>query len=400
MNKVGETSASSFVLVYGNHGRAPHHIEDFIMNLMAGFSGLNRKLLLSEHPVPGKINILIERFDSAFMEQIREMHKREGGRFVILATEFITGDTFNDFGAVKVQWGVRIRARLRALARGCIRLIPAFLRSSLISIFPSGYLKAKSKLLNAVNHGEVVQVGDYRRLWKERYLMFSKVADVAEQIWCISPNQIEPYRKLFGDRAKIFPLAGWSEEPLIKSDEAAKDIDFLFSGRMTPYRSNLLNALERRGYRVVVGPSNWPESVRRHYLQRTKICLHLKQSSEWAFPSDMRFHYLLTMGCLIVAERSDAPCFTSKFLIETSSIEFLATCEKEFAAGRFTARGAEACRSYFLGTADKRAMFKDLIEALEQGAQKDLSRPASQLPGHHQTAEIRFQTPDNADKNV
>src|SRR5690606_18293824 len=124
--------------------------------------------------------------------------------------------------------------------------------------------------------------------------------------------QIKSYEEAFPSaQVRYFPIVTYKTHPRLHHNDNRKDIDVFFSGSITPERQQSLHRLEKKGLKVVYGM--WSEVLRDHYLNRSKVCLQLKQNPNWPFPSVMRIHHLLASGNLVLSERCEVPCLQEEF---------------------------------------------------------------------------------------
>ncbi len=86
-------------VVYGNHGPSPAQLDDYLSYLSQAFRAVGYEVTFCEDPMPGKLNVLIECFDQEFCYKIKKASATPGTQFYVMATEFITGQTFNDFSS-------------------------------------------------------------------------------------------------------------------------------------------------------------------------------------------------------------------------------------------------------------------------------------------------------------
>lgn len=355
----------NFVLVYGNHRHSLALLDDYIEYLDKCFTASGRSLKLSADPVSGAVNILIDQFDHYFVTSAQK-YKTPGTRYVLVATEFITGSTFNNFN-FKLPLHVLMREDASRLAKSIPRLIvnlvPSVLRDLIFKMFPMFYLKAKSRYQSDKGLKDIVNFSSLGRHWKERFECFRAMSTLAEEIWCVSPHQIESYTKLFGAKVKLLPIASWTPPATPKTFE--RDIDFLFTGTLTPYRKEIITSLIDAGFKVITGPASWPTALREHFLARTKVCLHLRQSADWQFPSIMRFHHLLTKSCVVLADSAPHSCSQESFVHRTNSLSIIEDAKLEIGLGDFNARGLKAATEYYKQSEAARNTIKRMLEEID-----------------------------------
>lgn len=358
-------------IVYGNHGVAPVQLEDYHLYFQQAFPTLGYQPIFTQFPVAGKLNVLIEAFDPQFEELISSAAAVKGTRFITIVTEFVTGNTFNRFRKHEVTrtqsvFWIDFKDWLKDMIPV---LFPRFVRRLFIKYAPEFYSWAKPyyHYLTSAGSGSGAPIHLQEKYWRGRFDNFVKVAKHSESIWCVSPHQLEEYRALVGaSKVALMPMVSWSSNcQNVFQGAFHKDIDFLFTGSITPHRQKVFSKLKERGYKVVVGPPTWPGYLRDHFIARSKVCLQVLQDSDWKYPSIMRYHYLLCSGAVIVSEKATQTCYQEDYLVNVDAQNLIETCERVIAEGDFLARGATASQKYYEAGAPYRTQFRDLLSAGE-----------------------------------
>ena len=83
-------------IVTGNHGESPVHLEDIITYLTSAFQSGGLEVNIIPHLVYAEAHIIIECFDNYTADSIL-LCISTGARFILIVTEYITGNTFNEF---------------------------------------------------------------------------------------------------------------------------------------------------------------------------------------------------------------------------------------------------------------------------------------------------------------
>lgn len=299
--------------IYGNHDSLTP-LEDYYSVLKQLFKYcLNKPLLASDIPVPGHWNILIEYFDEKFVSTIKQMKKQNPDtQFICIATEFKTGNTFNAFFAESNPISKSIFSILNSLRRTGIYIAKKF-------PFYISMRKYYRKLVpeSIRNTGSAHYTINFS-YWKKRYESFVNVSPWMDMIWLVSPKQNAGFLELI-DPEKIwnFPIIPYTDQiPADSYTEYFPDVDFLFTGTLTSYRYNILRSLDEKGFKVVSG--FFPSFLADSYIERAKICLHIKPHENWPFSSNMRLHKLLMAGKFVISESFDQ---NSNNLIQRDFIE-------------------------------------------------------------------------------
>lgn len=338
-------------IIFGNHGTGVQ-LEDYFDLLEGVLAEAKVPFFFSKSPVAGSTNIMIECFDDEFANEVEALAKTSPDtRFVCICTEFLTGTTFNEFSpdlSKKLDQTRRSERRLRILRNPVM-----------LPILRWGYHMAP-KVAESIVQVVLPQKNQQKRGWLRRYRSFVKIQSYCQNLWCISPHQIQAYKARFGDeKVQYLPIVSFSNETRLRHSDAKKDVDFLFSGSMTPYRAAVIARLRELGYKVEVG--FWHSRIRDHLLERSKICLHIRQDSQWAYPSIMRYHKLLSSGNLVVAESCPEKCDQDNYTRQCSIDNFVESCVQEYESGRFSERGEKMARRYYN---DLAALRKQAVETL------------------------------------
>lgn len=375
--------AQHLVLVYGNHGKAPYQLDDYVRYIEAAATNLGYALQLSEDPVPGKTNLIIECFDAEYEHKVSVAASQPNTKIIVMATEFITGDTFNDFnygealhalkkGVEAPRWTKLVMGRLSTF------FFPTILRKLALEIFPKPYFAARELYYSLFGYpaGTALQS---KQVLADRFTYFDRVMKVADALWCNTPHQLPAYIKRYGAKVKLMPLVGWDFACINPwQGKLEKDIDFLFTGSLTPYRNSILRELENRGFKVMIGTATWPTHQRDHFIARSKACLQIRQEPNWKYPSVMRYHHLLSSGAVVVAELASESCMQEQYLVGAQSQDFLDTCVRTIKEGNFSERGRKARENYYAGSADGRREFGELLSPFypEREVSKNVLEPS------------------------
>ena len=138
-------------IVTGNHGESPVHLEDIITYLTSAFQSGGLEVNIIPHLVYAEAHIIIECFDNYTADSIL-LCISTGVKFILIVTEYITGNTFNEF---------------------------------------------------SVDGSD----SEDRQYWNLRYRNFRRVADKCQAIWCLSEVTYKNCRLLYGSKVSIIPFA-------------------------------------------------------------------------------------------------------------------------------------------------------------------------------------------------
>ncbi len=259
-----------FSIFTGNHNAGMH---DLAEHLKHSLESAGHAAAFSRGLVRGTPNILVENFGPKLLEMAIGL-AASGTPLVLWGTEEITGETFN------------------------------------LGVAPG--------------HAHY----DLQEMWQLRHDNFATVAEHAAAIWVPVETLVEPYGRLApGVPVRCFPhgyTEGW---PRVEHrPEAAKDIDFYFSGTPTAHRRGILEALAAR-HKVVSHHHEVPEDVRRDYLARAKVCLSLRLGPQTRLPSVSRMHALVMNRCFVLHEQCPQPSHLDPFVNHVAPEALLDACE-------------------------------------------------------------------------
>jgi len=267
-----------FKLVYGNHAANGLAIFDTLHLIKHSLEELGHQAHFERNICPGHINIVTEFFTYDFMAHYDNALKTECTQFIIIATEYLTGETFNNFDNLKIEQ---------------------------FTSLDSHY--------------------DNLTYWEKRFATFELAAKNATAIWHLSEHQVKNYEQRFGkDKVHYLPHAYVST--LEKQSQVSlenKDIDVIFTGTSTPYRMNILNALANKGLKVKILEVMTPDYIRDSWISRSKVAINLRQHADWKFPSNSRYYYHLMNHSMLVSELCEFNCDLSSYVDEISADSFI-----------------------------------------------------------------------------
>ena len=136
-----------------------------------------------------------------------------------------------------------------------------------------------------------------------RYRNFRRVADKCQAIWCLSEVTYKNCTSLYGSKVSIIPFAyveGYAK--VYSAPRHHKDIDFLFTGSITPRRSGILDQLKEAGFSVQHFSPYLPSYIRENIISRSKISLAIAQSQNWIYRSEGKIYYHLMNQSFIAQE--------------------------------------------------------------------------------------------------
>jgi hypothetical protein len=295
-----------FRLDLSNHG-APHNLEDFaeLLRLLVEAAGHR----FTRDADPAAAAIFIECFGPDQAAAVDELAR--AGPVVIVATEFVTGDTFNDFPAA----------------------------------------------------GDLGHYGK-RDYWRQRRDCFIVAARRARAVWCASdePQQLERYRDLVpGVPVLPLPWPCFEGFPAVTHrPPGEKDITLLFTGHRTEYRCRILAGLAER-HKVHSPKAFYHGADRRELLARAKLCLNVRQSPAWRSPSLMRYWWHLSNRSAVLGECCAAPCALDRYVRTVPAEQLADACQDLLTDDRWE-REAAAAYERFAAECPGRPAAEQLLE--------------------------------------
>jgi len=301
-----------FKLVYENHGNYGIHVGDYFLTLKYGLESLGHTADIEYGFSPGYTNIVLECFSDSFAEKV-EQAWRPGTKLIVVATEFLTGQTFNDI----------------------------YQESDDIS----------SK----------TDQNQRRDFWKMRYDNFIRLLPRMTAVWHVADQQVPVYKAAFTDTHVDYLPHGYTEKFATVHHRAddEKDIDVLFTGTITRYRQDILNELKHAGLNVASSILFTAPFHRDDLISRSKLVLNIKQHPSWQHESVTRLYYHITNDSLLVTDECQYPTDLHDYVIQREA-SWLQSIKKQIALGNFSAR-AKAIRLQFANERPIDQLFSKLL---------------------------------------
>jgi hypothetical protein len=276
-------------VVFGNHNTA-NAVEDYLFFTTKSVLSISRNIIVSKLLVPETDIVVIQEDFSKkeALELVLFAKSSKTKKLVVIATENIQGDSFNDF--LEFNKIVEKNEYLKEMAVNQLKSdsLPSFLYKKYFSRTKRDF-KGWCNILNRVRN-------DHLGVLAKRYLQFLKVAPHADQIWLMPGLNSAPYIKLFGDKVHPFPFIVSNGER-----QLSNVIRFcaLLSGKLSPHRMKLLNYLGLEQPRTANVENSWnnliitssfdiPLSIRRQMLSTAGVYLDLPVSDGSQIFSSMK----------------------------------------------------------------------------------------------------------------
>jgi hypothetical protein len=300
-----------FGVSYGNHGSGIH-VEDIVVYVRNALRVAGQEAYLLPTLLRDGVNVVLEHFTKEQALQIRRLKRSTSARFVILASEFTDGKTFNSH-----------------IASG------------------AGYYVD-------------------RDAWQQRFNNFMEAAAEADAIWSLSEFGAAQYQPLFPNKPVLsFPIGF---DPLFPEVHhplpEQKDIDLLFTGNETPYRKHILGELSKTHHVVSLPVHTTPNASRIDMIARSKATLHINLSPDQLYSSVMRHHFLIMSGSPVVSERARLRGALDEFVTQFDTTDFVSGVSEFLAGDRWKSCGREDYRRY----RDRRPLAEAVKKLLAQSA--------------------------------
>jgi hypothetical protein len=299
-----------FILCYANHG-AGVGVEDILVYVRNAVRTAGHEAYIAPYPQTSGFNILIESFPDQLSQGLVELRRTTDARFIVIATEFTDGKTFNSHTAqADAHYG------------------------------NAGY-------------------------WQARFDGFKRVAAVSTAVWCMCEYQVERYRDLLPGVPVLLLPRGFDPlmQPPVHAALGGKDIDLLFTGNVTSYRRGVLNRLAA-SFNVVIATPATQYCARVDLIARAKANLHINLVENALYNSVGRHHFILMNKGPLLSERAVLPGELDEFATELDSDALVEQIRDYLAGGRWQRDGEEMYERYRLSRPLKEPMETLLAESL------------------------------------
>jgi hypothetical protein len=303
-----------FNLCYGNHGSGIG-IEDTLIYLRNALRVAGHEAYISPYLEPRGYNIMLEQFGTEAPAEFARLRQTTEARFIIVATEFTNGRTFNTQSAA-----------------------------------------------TAGHYGRT-------QYWQTRFDTFCQAAKSAEAIWCMTEHQLDSYRELLPDMPVLMIPRGFDPltSPPVHAPPHAKDIDLLFTGSATDYRQAILAKLSK-SFRVITSSPSTPLSARLDLISRTKANLHINLVANAHYTSVNRHHFVINNKGTMLSERALFPGELDDFIVGLDSDTLIDEVADFMTSGRWKTAGEEAYERYKLERPIEEAMAGFIAASLQSPA--------------------------------
>jgi len=244
------------------------------------------------------MNVVLECFNDEFVDKV-ESNWVEGTGLIVIATEFLTGDTFNNIYQSESSSHARTDQNVR------------------------------------------------QEFWQMRFRNFSRLSPHFKAIWHPAEDQVPGYKELLPTLPVLYMPHVYSERfaTVKHRPDDQKDIDVLFTGTLTEYRREVLSALVDKGVKVATSVLFTAPFHREDLVSRSKLILNIKQHYDWKHESVGRLYYHLCNDSLLLTEKCSFPTDLHKYVCEIKE-GWLDSVMYQLDAGDFTNRAIELRKAF------------------------------------------------------
>ncbi len=257
-----------FNLVFGNHWNFGIVVADTLLMIQYALQELGFTANINKDLDPSATNILLDGFDEEYVEKLKQL-RDDGGKLWLVATEELSELGFNATALNK---------------------------------------KDKSHYSN-------------QEYWQKRYDNFAKVIPLVECLFHPNQTQLPIYEKIFSKECYFLPH-GFTTNFKTVQHRANKDIDFVFTGALTEYRTRFFEELKRKGYNVTTLPVLSASFYRDDIIARSKVALNIRQTEDWPHFSNSRANYHLCNESALVSQYCPIHCDVANY-IEMPESDFM-----------------------------------------------------------------------------
>lgn len=302
-----------FKLIYENHHHYGLHVSDIFLMIKYGLESIGHVADIEHGFVPGCMNIMLECFSDEFIERLERSWTGKTG-LIVIATEFLTGNTFNDI------------------------------------------YNESSESAGKDDHN---QRKDY---WRNRYQNFVRILPYVKAIWHPAQQQVSCYRDAFpGVDVQYIPHVYSERFSKVKHRvNSEKDIDVLFTGTLTRYRKEIIESLKSEGLKVHSSSLFTAPFHREDLISRSKIVLNIKQHEDWEHESVGRLHYHISNNSLLITDRCRYPTDMHEYTHQVNG-SWVETVKAQLVLGDYNER-ARAIKQQFSVKRPATLLFSELLQ--------------------------------------
>jgi len=302
-----------FKLIYENHGNFGLHVGDYFLYLKYALESLGHTADIEYAFCPGHMNIMLECFNDAFTEKVKSSWI-SGTSVIVVATEFLTGQTFNNI------------------------------------------YQDDSNAPMKSDHNQRLD------FWQMRYKNFVKLMPRFSAIWHVADDQAQIYQAAFPQVSVQYMPHGYSDRfhTVVHRPDDEKDIDVLFTGTMTTYRKKVLSMLSDAGLVVVSSILFTAPFHRNDLISRSKLVLNIKQHPNWQHESVTRLYYHISNDSLLITDQCQYPTDLHDYVVQMEG-SWLDCVKKQVALGNYNER-AQAVRKRFAKERPVDQLYQKLLD--------------------------------------
>ena len=332
----------SINIVFGNHN-TPNAVEDYLYFIDKSAKYISKNTFISHEVITSSDVVIIqEAFSERDVIGLTKFKKiTQAKKLVIIATENMSGDSFNDTNSLCQIMDKSPHLREMAQVHLKSLNVPVFL-------FKKYFSKIRRDIKGFESTLKLIEK-DQIEILRRRYTNFLKVANYADQIWVMPGLKSEPYYKMFGEKVHPFPFILVATSSRI--NEAIQHCALL-SGKISPHRRNLLNYLQldepynggpQNSWQnqVITSGFDVPLSIRREMLRTTGVYMDLPVSDGSQIFSSMKSAIALESGAPFFALTGADPGKFALFVRTFADIRNLKEALQGYSKSEFVEMGAQ-----------------------------------------------------------
>ena len=163
--------------------------------------------------------------------------------------------------------------------------------------------------------------------WKERYNFFIKIEKKFNFVLNISSFNKDFFKKIFNNYYNVQFMSTNNNKKYEIDKKINKEIDCIFTGQITKYRSKIFELLKKNNIKTVF-LDYLEEEKRQEYHNKSKIYLCLKKNKNDNLPIGTRAWYCLENKFFFIVEKTRVMNNLNKFCIQVDSESFISEINK------------------------------------------------------------------------
>lgn len=319
---------------FGHHN--PLAIKEFSDYLIRIFDDFNLDPSVTKNLDRSSINLVFEGHHGLFRSSVnRILNKSDKIKKGIVITEIIYGSqfltkryfTFNNRTLNKNLENKVVTLLYLFFLNICYEFINKFIKKKYWDLYQQLKVNRNSlskKIIYHILYFFLRSFDDPNGIlyWKERYNFFFKIQKKFNFVLNISSFESKDFKKIFKNYFNIEFMSTNNVKKFNIDNKINKEIDCIFTGQITKYRSKILESLKRNNISSVF-LDYLDEDKRQDYYNKSKIYLCLKKNKDDNLPIGTRAWYCLENKFFFIVEKTKVTNNLNKFCIQIDSENFI-----------------------------------------------------------------------------